>query len=224
MAFQQHPNYFMVTAVLPRSSMGPVLEQVLESGASHAFTQAARGSVVRDRWYQALLPALSPEQEILRFLVPETEVDHLMEQVVMVGNLRVYGAGSIFAVPCGQVTCADDYPLWTPGSYTFEYTNFDIRFKKDLTALLHITDKGEADTIAKAAIKAGAQGPSISYILGYGLRDRLGLLRITKKHEKELITVLVDQVEADAVMEAMAQAGRVDQPGRGFLYQVPVSH
>ncbi|MEM9017385.1 MAG: P-II family nitrogen regulator [Verrucomicrobiota bacterium] len=223
MKFSQHSNYSFVTAILPRQITGRVLKTVLDYGAAYAFSQAARGSLVQDRWYKNFLPALSPEQEILRFIGPEEETDHLMEQIVMVGKLSVYGSGAIFAVSCGDLICAEDHPLWRPGNYRFESVNFDIQFKKELVALLHVTDKGEADSIARAAIKAGAQGPTISFVRGYGLRDRLGLLRITKTHDKELITVVVDQTDVDAVFEAMALAGRVDQPGRGFLYQVPIS-
>ncbi|MEM6820404.1 MAG: hypothetical protein AAF558_00485 [Verrucomicrobiota bacterium] len=221
--FSSHSDYSLVTAILPRQSTHRVLEEVLASGASHALTINARGTLMKERWYQSFLPTLSPEQEIIRFLVHNSEADHLMEQIVMVGKLRLYGAGSIYATPCCELTCADDYPLWRTGNYTFESVSFDIRFKKDLVALVQIAQKGEADVIARAAIKAGAQGPTISYIRGIGLRDRLGILRITKKPEKELIVVVVDKYDLEAVFEAMARAGQVGLPGRGFLYQVPLS-
>jgi len=222
-SFNTHTHHSLVTAILPRQSAGPVLAEVLNSGAAHAMSMNARGSLVQDRWYQALLPAISPEQEILHFLVPDSDVDPLMEQIVMVGKLRLFGAGSIYATPCEDLTCSDDYPMWTPGNYRFQAVSFDIRFKHDLTALIHITDRGAAEPIARAAIKAGAQGATITYLRGYGLRDRLGLLRITKRHDKELITVVVDQYDLDAVFRAMAQAGRVEQPGRGLIYQLPIS-
>jgi nitrogen regulatory protein PII len=178
--------------------------------------------LIKDRWYQFFLPTLSPEQELIHFLVPESETDHLMEQIAMVGKLRLYGAGSIFACDVESLTATDDFPLWREGKYTYESKSFDIRFKSDLTAIIHIAQKGETDAITRAAIKAGAQGPTVSYIQGYGLRDRLGLLRITKQHEKELITAVVDSYDASAVFDAMAKAGRVNQPGRGFIYQVPI--
>ena len=128
----------------------------------------SRGSLVKDRWYQSFLPTLSPEQEIISFLVPSAEADHLMEQIVMVGNLRHYGAGSIFATECNSLVCSDDYPLWKPGRYTFESVSFDIQFKEDLVAIMHITERDDAESITRAAIKAGAQGPTISYIRGFG--------------------------------------------------------
>lgn len=221
--FSSHPNHSLVTAILPRQSTSKVLKEVLASGAGHAMTMNARGTVMQERWYQSFLPAISPEQEMLYFIVPDSEVDHLMEQVVMVGKLRLYGAGSIFATPCEDLLCADDFPKWEEGNYTFESVNFDIKFKRDLVALVHITDRDAAEPIARSAIKAGAQGATITYMRGYGLRDRLGLLRITKRHDKELITVVVDKYDVDAAFQAMAQIGRVDQPGRGLIYQLPIS-
>lgn len=223
MNFKQHSKYCLVTAILPRQSTHGVLEAVLGSGVPNALTQNARGTLIKDRWFQSFLPSLSPEQEVLQFLVSREDSNHLMEQIVMVGKLRLYGSGAIFSTPCQSLVCSEDFPLWTLGDYTFESVSFDIHFKKDLVALFHVTDKGQAEPITKAAIRAGAQGPTISYIRGFGLRDRLGLLRITKKHEKELIMVVVDRYDVDAVFQAMAAAGRVDQPGRGIIYQVPIS-
>jgi nitrogen regulatory protein PII len=222
-SFSMHSGYALVTAILPRQSAGMVTEEVLNSGAAHTMTMSARGTLMQQYWYESFLPAISPEQEMLHFIVPGEEADRLMEQIVIVGKLQLYGAGAIFATPCDELVCADDYPLWTPGVYQFESESFDIKFKRALTALIHTTDRGAAEPIARAAIKAGAQGATITYVRGYGLRDRLGLLRITKKHEKELITVVVDEFDLEAVFQAMAQAGRVEQPGRGFIYQLPAS-
>ncbi|MEM1294880.1 MAG: P-II family nitrogen regulator [Verrucomicrobiota bacterium] len=212
-----------MTAILPRQSTHQVLDAVLASGAHYALTTSARGSMINERWYQSFLPSLSPEQEMVTFLVPNEEADTLMEEIVMVGKLQLYGAGSIFAIPCENLICAEDYPRWKPGNYTYESVSFDIKFRKELIALVLITEKDNADAVAKAAIKAGAPGPTISYVRGYGLRDRLGLLRITKTHDKELVTAVVDRCDVEAVFQAMAEAGKIDQPGRGIIYQVPIS-
>ncbi|MDF1756159.1 MAG: P-II family nitrogen regulator [Verrucomicrobiales bacterium] len=223
MAIDTLSGYSRVTAILPRQSTLKVLKEVMDSGAAHAMTTGGRGSIIQENWYQSLLPTLSPEHDMLRFLAPTSDTDHLMEQIALVGNLRHYGGGSIFATPCLDLSCSETFPVWHPGEYTFESVSFDIVFKQDLTAIILVTDRNSADGICRAAIKAGAQGPSITFVRGYGLRDRLGLLRITKSHDKEMITVVVDKYDLDAIFQAMAQAGRVDQPGRGLIYQVPIS-
>lgn len=223
MPFSAHDRHCIVTAILPRASAGRVLDEVLAAGAPQALTLNARGTLMQESWWKSLMPAISPEQEILHLLVPNDDANALMEQIVMVGKLRLFGAGSIFAIPCRSLVCSDDFSLWQPGRYAFESKAFDIKFKTGLICLVHVTDRNAAEPIARAAIKAGAQGATITFIRGYGLRDRLGLLRITKSHDKELITVVVDEYDRDAVFEAMAIAGRVSQPGRGIVYQIPIA-
>ncbi|MEM7610472.1 MAG: hypothetical protein AAF270_02260, partial [Pseudomonadota bacterium] len=78
------------------------------------------------------------------------------------------------------------------------------------------------DRIARAAIAAGAHGPVVYLAEGRGLRDRLGWLRITKTHEKDVLLVLCTKAETEAVFHVMAQAGELSKPGRGFMYRVNV--
>jgi nitrogen regulatory protein PII len=218
-----HSDYSLVTAILPKQSVGDVVTEVLKMGAPQVMSNGARGTLLQERWWQRMLPAISPEQEMLYFLAPNSEADTLMEQIVMVGKLRLFGAGAIFAVPCRELSCSADFPLWKPGQYRFESVDFDIKFKTGLVALFHVHDRAAATPISRAAIKAGAQGATITFVRGFGLRDRLGLLRVTKSHDKEMITVVVDEYDRDAVFEAMATAGRVGQPGRGLVFELPVS-
>lgn len=220
---ENRSDYSLVTAILPKQSAGRVVTEVMKMGVPQVMSIGARGALLQERWWQRFLPAISPEQEILYFLVPNSAVDMLMEQIVMVGKLRLFGAGAIFAMRCLELCCSEDFPLWGEGQYRFESVDFDIQFKTGLVALIHVHDRQAATPISRAAIKAGAQGASITYVRGYGLRDRLGLLRITKSHDKELITVVVDEYDRDSVLEAMTSAGRVDQPGRGLVFEVPIS-
>ena len=37
-----------------------------------------------------------------------------------------------------------------------------------------------------------------------------------------MITIVVDEYDVDAVFNAMAEAGKINEPGRGFVYQCPV--
>ena len=61
----------------------------------------------------------------------------------------------------------------------------------DCVLITCIVQKGIADTIVRAAREAGAQGATIFYAKGTGVRERLGLLGV---------------------------AVEVDTPGMGFMY------
>jgi hypothetical protein len=70
----------------------------------------------------------------------------------------------------------------------------------------------------------GAAVPTITYGIGMGIRDRLGLLRIAIPADKEVFNLIVPAWSEEAVFEAMIAAGRLDLPGRGFVSSFPVRH
>ncbi len=85
-----------------------------------------------------------------------------------------------------------------------------------------VVQRGKADDVAQAAIAAGAQGATINFGRGQGVRERLGLLGLAIQPEKEIITIVIEESLLDQVVAAMVRTGHLDQPGIGFLYVTPV--
>ncbi|MBT4835972.1 MAG: P-II family nitrogen regulator [Methylococcales bacterium] len=81
-----------------------------------------------------------------------------------------------------------------------------------------VVQKGLADEVVKSAQEAGAQGATIYYGRGTGVRERLGILGLTIEAEKEVITIMVANDQIDRIFEKMYVAGRMDTPGMGFMY------
>ena len=100
--------------------------------------------------------------------------------------------------------------------------------KRDFTVLTEaalitcIVEKGQADNIVKAARSAGAQGATVYYARGSGVRERLGLLGVAVEVEKEIINIVVASEQADFIFEKMYMAGQLDTPGKGFIYITPI--
>ncbi len=92
----------------------------------------------------------------------------------------------------------------------------------DVALITCIVQRGAADAIVQAAREAGAQGATIFYGRGTGVRERLGVLGITVEVEKEVIQVVVSTDQADLVFERMYVAGKLDTPGMGFMYLTPL--
>jgi len=86
-----------------------------------------------------------------------------------------------------------------------------------------IVQRGKADDAVKAALQAGAPAATISFARGTGIRERLGLLKIAISPEKEVIEIVVPAEHADAVFDALVEAGKLRTPGMGFIYMTPVS-
>ncbi|MBQ75812.1 MAG: transcriptional regulator [Gammaproteobacteria bacterium] len=89
---------------------------------------------------------------------------------------------------------------------------------KDVSMITCVVQRGKADAVVKAAQDAGAQGATIYYGYGSGVRERLGILGLAVDVEKEIITSLVADDQADRIFERMYFAGELDVPGGGIIY------
>lgn len=88
----------------------------------------------------------------------------------------------------------------------------------DLALIICVVQKGMADDVIKAARDAGAQGSTVYYARGYGVRERLGLLGVAVDVEKEVVNIVVSTDQADRIFEKMSVAAKMDTPGMGFMY------
>lgn len=88
----------------------------------------------------------------------------------------------------------------------------------DVSLITCIVQRGKADGVVQAAQDAGAQGATTYYGYGSGVRERLGLLGLAIDVEKEIITTLVADDQADRIFERMYFAAELDVPGNGIIY------
>jgi nitrogen regulatory protein PII len=88
----------------------------------------------------------------------------------------------------------------------------------DVALIICVVQKGMADDVIKAARDAGAQGSTVYYARGYGVRERLGLLGVAVDVEKEVVNIVVSTDQANRIFEKMSVAAKMDTPGMGFMY------
>jgi nitrogen regulatory protein PII len=81
-----------------------------------------------------------------------------------------------------------------------------------------IVQRGEADKVVKAAIEAGAEGATLYYGRGTGVREKLGFSGRFIKPEKEVILIITKKEETDAVFNAVVKAANLDKKGQGFAF------
>jgi hypothetical protein len=168
-----------------------------------------------------MFPPPAPEQHLLQTLVPNDKVDAVTDAAVQAGNLNRVGAGAVFVIDCNDTRHTEKFPA--PSSSVEDANGSSGTYTADLEAICCICEIGIADDIAKAALQNGAPGPTVTFGEGGGVRDKIPLLRITKGPEKEFVWCVVDKNEADEIFADMARAGHISEPGRGFMYSIPVS-
>ena len=94
----------------------------------------------------------------------------------------------------------------------------EITVLKDVALITCVVQRGIADDIINAARQAGAQGATVNFGRGMGMRERLGILGVAVEVEKEVIQVVVSTEQVDRVFETMYLAGKLDTPGMGIAY------
>lgn len=95
-----------------------------------------------------------------------------------------------------------------------------IRFR----LLVAIVPQGTSSPLVAAAKGAGAEGATILRGRGTGLHEGTKFLGIPIEPEKDVVLVLVPFGEAEGVLEAIVEAGELDQPGKGIVFVLDVPH
>jgi nitrogen regulatory protein P-II 1 len=91
-----------------------------------------------------------------------------------------------------------------------------------LKMIIAIVQRGKADTVVNAAIKAGAPAATVVFGRGQGMRERLGPLGVAIQPEKEIILIILEEWLSEQVLKAMVKEGQLDKAGIGFVFEVPV--
>jgi len=84
-----------------------------------------------------------------------------------------------------------------------------------ITAVVH---HGLGNAVAQAALEAGAQAVTILHGRGTGVREKLKFLGVAIHPEKEVLFTVLPGRLTERVFEAIFRAGRIGEPGMGFIF------
>ncbi|MBT5433102.1 MAG: P-II family nitrogen regulator [Alphaproteobacteria bacterium] len=98
----------------------------------------------------------------------------------------------------------------------------EINVLTDVALITCVVQRGAADAIVTAAQSAGAQGATVHFGRGSGVRERLRVLGVAVDVEKEIINIVVSSEQVDRVFEKIYLAGGLDTPGMGIMYVTPL--
>ncbi|NLE56389.1 MAG: hypothetical protein GX617_15740 [Lentisphaerae bacterium] len=222
---EQLQTIHRVTCAIRRERNHGAMEQLGNIGLRSVFVESGRCVRRRRRGRPFGLPGFSERLEdspidVIHFSVPPELSEPVVQRLASALQINQPGHGTIFTQECrsffqNPLTAAapivdqDDYP---PG------------LLRDLALITCITSiSGTGEELARVALELGTGVPVVTLGAGTGLRDRLGLLRITVPAEKEVIRLLVPAWDAEGLMRMLIEKGRLNRPGRGFIYCSPVA-
>jgi nitrogen regulatory protein P-II 1 len=94
----------------------------------------------------------------------------------------------------------------------------NITYLSETNLITCVLQSGLAEDVLDAAKNCGAQGATISYARGTGIRERMGLMGVAIDEQKEVIRIIVSDEQSDRVFDAMYLAGKLDTPGKGIMF------
>jgi hypothetical protein len=194
-----------------------------EAGIKDCHVYSARPLVIEERkGIFSLLPGRDLAEyplDTLFFLVnPELE-DMLLSLIIDTGELYFPGRGT---VTTEEVTLLESHDLCRENdlpAFAFKPPSVALH---PCVGICCIMKRGEGDKVARIPLDMGMCVPAIHFGIGTGVRDKMGLLRITIPAEKEIVQAFSTPYEANNIMEMVIEAGQLAQPGSGFIYGFPI--
>ncbi len=210
-----------ITLFVHHGLISSALELLKNIGVYNVLLETARTARLRIKNTLLDLLGLSDPIEdsltdIVRIIVKPEDSEKIVTYLIEKLDLKTAGRGAVYVQNLQELSNR------TLPSINLEHHS-KVTLLHDLTLITGIQSiSGSGESISKVALKLGAGVPTVSLGKGTGIRDRLGLLRITISPEKELTYLLVPSFDANGLQNLLIEKGKLNRPGGGFMYQTPV--
>jgi hypothetical protein len=148
--------------------------------------------------------------------VPPTHRDAAMQFLIRACGLDMPGQGSLMASDA-ELVAPDPLADAILGMKPPRAMLNPIPLLHSLMAISCIVFRGQGNLVARAALSLGTSVPFVTFGEGTGLRDKLGLLRVTIPAAKEVVNIVVSDQDAQGIMQLIIGEARLNQAGKGFI-------
>jgi hypothetical protein len=213
-----------VTAATHRGAAEQIFKKLRECGITAGHIAAGRSITLEEKkgflGIGARSAIVEDPIEIISILAPPEMESAVLEAAVSAGRIDIPGRGSVYS----EVTTllkAHELCVELPSGCDSGLSG-ETQFIEELMGICCIVQRGQGDAVARVALDTGTCVPSITFGVGTGVRDKLGLLRIAIPADKEVVALAASVHDADALMDLMIDIGRLDEPGKGFIHLFPI--
>jgi len=216
-------NVIEITIVANKEIASAVLEDLESIGIEYSNSTAGRRVLLQER--KGLLKMVGSGKSlvhdpitIITFLISSEVEREILSFIIKKGRLNIPGRGTVFSK---EVTLIKAHELCREN----KIRNIEIVKRElltDLAGICCIAQSGEGNILGKVGLETGSGVPAITLGIGTGVRDKIGLWRVTIPAEKEIVNLVTTSHHVERVMEMMIDIGALDQPGKGFIYLYPI--
>ncbi len=217
-----------ITCIASKTLTPLILESLYTSNVRQVFIQRGKQiCLIETSGLFGFFPRFRTEEErsdIIRFYAPSSMADKIASGMIIAADLQLPGRGSIFLEDA--LISADDEIAGELSFYkkSDDKTGSDTALPAwhDYSVLTCIVQRGQGNDIVSSVLDLGLCVPVVSFGQGMGLRNRLGLLRVTIPVEKEILYLVVPAADVDLVEGIAVHKAKLDKPGKGFIYRTQI--
>lgn len=216
-----------ITCIVNKLFSDKIVEQVFKLGITSIFDETGRTAreFITPRNFGlpgSTVTLQSTPVNVFRFTVQRKQARMIMDYLVRVGNFNIPGRGTIFSQDLIEFTKKE--PLFIDFDDIEDNVAHDIPYLEKLSYVICVLSvPGTGEKLAKVALDLGVCVPLITYGTSNDLRDQMGLIRITISPEKEVVHLIMPEQDTESIIKLLLEEGRLNKPGRGFIYQTPIS-
>ncbi len=210
--------------IVVNKQLSPAITEALnKAGITKIYFETGRTSIIEES--EGFLTILNSKKlgndpvEILTIFIENKYEDILLNYISSKFDFKTPGKGTVFS---NVVHFVRAHKMCKANSFSDNSVEKNSYMFTELKGICCIAQRGEGDRIAKISLESGASVPVTTYGTGSGVRDKLGLLRITIPAEKELVNLIMSKFDIDSLMELVIVEGKLEEPGRGITYVYPV--
>lgn len=85
-------------------------------------------------------------------------------------------------------------------------------------AIYAIVEKGKAEAVVEAAVKAGSRGGTIINARGSGVHETSRLFAMEIEPQKEIVLIISEPSGTEKIVQSIRDELHVDEPGKGIVY------
>ena len=212
----------LITCSIYQPVTGRALMALRAVGVKEYYIQSSRAVVLRRRsGFLGIGGGIGLEEEPADriFLhVPASEGETALRALAAACDLNVPGRGSVIWEDVDIVRSS----AWEAHSLTPIERVADVDIEDGLAYITCTVQHGRGNNIVSAVLGLGVPMPVVTTGEGTGLRDKLGLIRVALPATKEIVYAVVSAHEGADILGSIADAGRLDRLGSGFIYESPV--
>ena len=217
-----------ITCIVNKLFSDKIIEQIFKLGIASVFDETGRTAreIIKPRSFGlpgSTIKLQSTPVDVFRFTVQRKQARMVMDYLVKAGGFNIPGRGTIFSQDL--IEFAKKEPPFVDFEDVEENVSHDIPYLNKLSYVMCVlSESGSGDKFAKIALDLGVCVPLITHGISNDLRDQMGLIRITISPEKEVVHLIMPEQDTESIIKLLLEEGRLDRPGRGFIYQTPISY